>query len=73
MSSILRRENGTIVVTARITLKPGRDDELIDMINHAERIAPSIREAMRNGITRFVISDQEIDDVCVLPDVGIEL
>lgn len=52
MSSILTKPDGTKVVTVRITLKPGRDDTIIALIDNApvRGLASTIREAMRTGI-----------------------
>lgn len=49
--SFAKKPDGTLVVTVRITLKPGRDDELIDLVKSAppRGMAMTIREAMRNG------------------------
>lgn len=53
MSSIIVKPNGTIIVTVRITLKPGRDDQIMELIDNAPRrgLASTIREAMRTGIS----------------------
>jgi hypothetical protein len=51
MSAIVRRSDGTLVVTLRLTLKPGRDDALIALIQSAPNrgLASVVREAMRGG------------------------
>jgi hypothetical protein len=51
MSAIVRRPDGTLVVTLRLTLKPGRDDALIAAIQSAPQrgLAAVVREAMRGG------------------------
>jgi hypothetical protein len=60
------------VVGVRITLKPGRDDDLIALVLSARKLAPAIREAMRSGVVKDVFTQVE-----ALPDelvsVGIEL
>ena len=45
------RSNGNIVVTVRITLQPGRDADLIELVTKAPKgaLASLIREAMRSG------------------------
>lgn len=45
------RPNGNLVITVRITLQPGRDDDLITLIQMAPRgrLAAMVREAMRSG------------------------
>jgi hypothetical protein len=50
--AISRRANGNLVVTVRITFRPGRDDDLIDLVRKAPRgaLAGLIRESMRNGV-----------------------
>jgi hypothetical protein len=47
---IVRKPDGTLVVGVRITLKPGRDDDLIALVVSAKKLAPAIREAMRSGV-----------------------
>jgi hypothetical protein len=51
MSAIVRRPDGTLIVTLRLTLKPGRDDALIAVIQAAPSrgLAAVVREAMRGG------------------------
>ena len=70
--SIVRKPDGTLVVGVRITLKPGRDDELIALVLGARKLAPSIREAMRSGVVKgmYTQMDLGLDD---LEGVGIEL
>jgi hypothetical protein len=70
--SIVRKPDGTLVVGVRITLKPGRDDELIALVLGARKLAPSIREAMRSGVVKGVYTQMDLglDD---LEGVGIEL
>ena len=45
------RPNGSLVVTVRMTLQPGRDDDLIALVQMAPRgrLAAMVREAMRSG------------------------
>jgi hypothetical protein len=54
--SIVRKPDGTLVVGVRITLKPGRDDDLIALVLSAKKIAPAIREAMRSGVVKVNFS-----------------
>jgi hypothetical protein len=51
MSAIVQLPNGNLILTVRITLVPGRDDELIKLIQNApdRGMAATIREAMRTG------------------------
>lgn len=46
------RRNGSLVVTVRLTLRPGRDDDLILLLENAPRgaLAGLVREAMRSGV-----------------------
>ncbi len=61
-----------MVVGVRITLKPGRDDDLIDLVLSAPKLAPAIREAMRSGVVKmaYIQLEMDLDD---LTSVGIEL
>ena len=70
--SIVRKSDGTLVVGVRITLKPGRDDELIALVLSAKKLAPAIREAMRSGVVKgtYIQLELDLDD---LAGVGIEL
>ena len=70
--SIVKKPDGTLVVGVRITLKPGRDDELIALVLGARKLATAIREAMRSGVVKGMYSQLELnlDD---LEGVGIEL
>jgi hypothetical protein len=60
------------VIGVRITLKPGRDDELIALVLSAKKLAPAIREAMRSGVVKgtYIQLELNLDD---LASVGIEL
>ncbi len=62
MASLTVRPNGNLVLTVRITLVPGRDDDLIALVQSAPHgaLARQIREAMRNGVTSWV-SQGELD------------
>lgn len=74
--SVEKREGGTLVVTVRITLQPGRDDDLIELVNHAPKgaLAGLIREAMRNGATKQVEYESAWTDTPLeMGDLGIEL
>jgi hypothetical protein len=70
--SIVKKPDGTLVVGVRITLKPGRDDELIALVLGARKLAPAIREAMRSGVVKGMYAQFEfnLED---LYGVGIEL
>ncbi len=70
--SIVKKPDGTLVVGVRITLKPGRDDELIELVLGARKLAPTIREAMRSGVVKgmYIQMDLGLED---LESAGIEL
>ena len=69
---IVRKSDGTLVVGVRITLKPGRDDDLIELVLSAQKLAPAIREAMRSGVVKDVFAKTEsIPEE--LTSIGIEL
>ena len=70
--SIVRKPDGTLVVGVRITLKPGRDDDLIALVLSAPKLAPAIREAMRSGVVKgtYTQLDLDINDMAA---AGIEL
>jgi len=72
--SVERRPNGSIVITVRITLKPGRDDDLIDLLLSAppRGLARTIREAMRVGVRGSGQAEIEAEDFD-LPDLSIEI
>jgi hypothetical protein len=50
------RPGGSLVVTVRLTLQPGRDDDLIALVEMAPRgrLAAMVREAMRSGVSSKV-------------------
>ena len=67
------KDDGTLVLTVRVTLKPGRDDDLIALVQQAppRGMASAIREAMRSGITSPAATEE--DDDLALPDLGVDL
>ena len=70
------RANGNLVITVRITLQPGRDDDLIELVSHAPRgaLAGLIREAMRSGSTGKVSYETEWTATPLeMESLGIEL
>ena len=73
---VSRRVGGTLVVTVRITLQPGRDDDLIELVETAPRgaLAGLIREAMRSGTNRQTTYEAEwTDNPLEMNDLGVEL
>jgi hypothetical protein len=76
MASLTVRPNGNLVLTVRITLVPGRDDDLIALIQAAPHgaLARQIREAMRNGVTSWVLQDElEAESPLDMQELGFEL
>jgi len=77
MSARKRKADGTLVVTVRLTLKPGRDDALIALVQEAPRggLAAAIREAMRHGVTEdTTYADEVADDLALaLTELGYAL
>lgn len=73
---VVEREKGTLVVTVRITLQPGRDDDLIELVNTAPKgaLAGLIREAMRSGTSGKVAYETEWTDTPLeMGSLGIEI
>ena len=73
---VVEREKGTLVVTVRITLQPGRDDDLIELVNTAPKgaLAGLIREAMRSGTSSKIVYETEwTDRPLEMGGLGIEL
>ena len=66
------RQDGTLVVGMCITLKPGRDDELIALVLSAKKLALVLREVMRSGVVKGTYTQIELD-LDDLAGVGIEL
>lgn len=70
------RPNGSLVLTVRITLVPGRDDDLIALIRDVPRgdLARQVREAMRNGVTQWVSQDERDTETPLdMSALGVEL
>lgn len=65
------KPDGTLIMTVRVTLKPGRDDDLILLLQSAPRraLAATVREAMRSGVTAASMSEDDFQ----LPDLGEDL
>ena len=73
---VSRRKNGTLVVSVRITLQPGRDDNLIELVDNAPKgaLAGLMREAMRSGTSSKVIYETEwTEDPLDMSDLGIDI
>jgi hypothetical protein len=74
--AVSKRLNGNLIVTVRITLQPGRDDELIELVERAPKgaLAGLIREAMRNGAAGRTTYETEWSETPLEMDgLGIEL
>lgn len=50
--AVSQRKSGSYVISLRLTLQPGRDDDLIKLVLNAPKgsLSGLVREAMRNGI-----------------------
>ena len=73
---VVERANGTLIVSVRITLQPGRDDELIELVNAAPKgaLAGVVREAMRSGTSSKVAYETEWTDTPLqMGNLGIEI
>ncbi len=66
-----------MIVTVRITFRPGRDDDLIDLISKAPKgaLAGLIREAMRNGVSasKAVFVDASGEEPLEMSGLGMEI
>ncbi len=71
------RPGGSLVVTVRLTLRPGRDDDLIALIEMAPRgrLAAMVREAMRSGVfSKTTAFEPEVEAAPLeLSGLGIEV
>lgn len=73
---VVEREKGTLVFTVRITLQPGRDDDLIELLTMAPKgaLAGLIREAMRSGTASKITYEAEWTDTPLeMGNLGIEI
>jgi hypothetical protein len=52
------RPNGNLIVSIRMTLQPGRDNDLIALVQMAPRgrLAAMVREAMRSGVSSKTVT-----------------
>jgi hypothetical protein len=62
--AISQRSNGNLVVTVRLTLRPGRDDDLILLIQNAPHgaLAGLVRESMRSGVASRTCAFEDTPD-----------
>ena len=60
MGAVQIRDNGNIVVTIRLTLRPERDACIINLAQNAPRgtLAGSIRRAIHTGIASVSVRDE---------------
>jgi hypothetical protein len=72
---VRKQSNGTICLLVHLTLKPGRDDALIELVQNAPRraLAPLVREAMRSGVSSSANVFQETEEDFSLPDLSLDL
>jgi hypothetical protein len=56
MPSYVTRADGTIVFLVHITLKPGRDDQLIQLVKNAlpRSLARELRQLMNRGLATYM-------------------
>ncbi len=75
--AISQRSNGNLIVAVRITFRPGRDDDLIDLVSKAPKgaLAGLIREAMRNGVStgKTVFVDGSEEEPLEMSGLGMEI
>jgi hypothetical protein len=69
--------NGNLVLTVRITFRPGRDDDLIELVAKAPRgaLAGLIRESMRNGVSagKAVFVEDLSEEPLEMSGLGMEI
>jgi len=76
MARIVEKSDGTLEVLVHLTLKPGRDDAIIQLIRSTPKggLAGTVREAMRTGISQEEFEPMmEAAEPFELPDLGIDL
>jgi len=73
--AIYKRSDGTVHLLVHLTLKPGRDDALIELVQNAPHraLAPLVREAMRNGVQSTTNNFQMVEEDFDLPDLMLDL
>lgn len=74
--AVEHRAGGTLVVTVRITLQPGRDDDLIELVSSAPKraLAGLVREAMRSGTIHKATFEAEVSETPLeMGELGIDL
>ena len=72
---VRKRADGTVDLVVHLTLKPGRDDVLIELVEKAPHgaLAPLVREAMRNGSRSTDEGLQAVEEDFDLPDLTLDL
>jgi hypothetical protein len=72
MPALVKRANGNVVVTVRLTLAPGRDDRLLALIQSAppRGLAGVIRAAMHSGVESVEASLCFVADAAADVDVS---
>lgn len=65
MSALETKPDGTLVLTVRITLKPGMDDDLINLVRSVKprQMASTIRGAMRHGLSASMDAAAEEEEI----------
>ena len=74
---VSQRSNGNLVVTVRLTLRPGRDDDLILLIQNAPRgsLAGLVRESMRSGVASrtYAFEDAPENQPLDMSELGLDV
>ena len=76
MARIVEKSDGTLELLVHLTLKPGRDDAIIQLIRATPKggLAGTVREAMRTGIGQVAFEPlMEEAEPFELPELGIDL
>lgn len=73
---VKQRPCGTLVVTVRITFQPGRDDDLIELVESVPKgaLASLIRETMRSGTNQQITYEAEwTNNPLEMSNLGVDL
>ena len=76
MARVVEKADGTVVLLVHLSLKPGRDDAIIQLLRSVPKggLAGMVREAMRTGVSTTPVQKPEEGEVPFeLPDLGIDL
>jgi hypothetical protein len=72
MPALVKRANGNVVVTVRLTFVPGRDDRLLALIQSAppRGLAGIVRAAMHSGVESVEAGPGLVADAAADVDVS---